>query len=139
MKPVFMYGTEVVGFFNSNKLCKSKEKTLHDMYVSSPLEKLNIHMCKYVLGVGKRTSNIATYGELGRYPLYIDTVLAIIKYWLHINKDAESDKLIKDALQDNHIMFQNKKDCWLSCVYMILKECNLLRFFNNPQAMTDST
>ena len=33
-------------------------------------------------------------------------------------------------------MFQNKKDCWLSCVYMILKECNLLRFFNNPQAMT---
>ena len=136
VKPVLMYGTEVVGFFNSNKLCKSKEKTLHDMYVSSPLEKLNIHMCKYVLGVGKRTSNIATYGELGRYPLYIDTVLAIIKYWLHINEDAESDKLIKDALQDNHVMFQNKKDCWLSCVYMILKECNLLRFFNNPQAMT---
>ena len=33
-------------------------------------------------------------------------------------------------------MFQNKKDCWLSCAYMILKECNLLRFFNNPQAMT---
>ena len=64
--------------------------------------------------------------------MYIDTVLAIIKYWLHINEDAESDKLIKDALQDNHVMFQNKKDCWLSCVYMILKECNLLRFFNNP-------
>ena len=136
VKPVLMYGTEVVRFFNSNKLCKSKEKTLHDMFVSSPLEKLNIHMCKYVLGVGKRTSNIATYGELGRYPLYIDKVLAIIKYWLHINKDAESDKLIKDALQDNHVMLQNKKDCWLSCVYMILKECNLLRFFNNPQAMT---
>ena len=133
VKPVLMYGTEVVGFFNSNKLCKSKEKTLHDMYVSSPLEKLNIHMCKYVLGFGKRTSNIATFGELGWFPLYIDTVLAIIMYWLHINKDAESDKLIKDALQDNHVMFQNKKDCWLSCVYMILKECN---FFNNPQAMT---
>ena len=56
---------------------------------------------------------------------------------MHFNEDAESDKLIKDALQDNHVMFQNKKDCWLSCVYMILKECNLLRFFNNPQAMTN--
>ena len=67
------------------------------MYVSSPLEKLNTHICECVLGFGKKTSNITTYGELGRYPLYIDTVLAIIKYWLHINKDAEIDKLIKDA------------------------------------------
>ena len=77
------------------------------------IEKLNIHMCKYVLhvGVGKKTSNIATYGELGRYPLYTDTVLAIIKYWLHINKDANTDKLIKYALQDNYVMFQNKKEC----------------------------
>ena len=75
-------------------------------------------MCKYVLGVGKRMSNIATYGELGQYPLYIDTVLAIFKYWLHINKDAETDKLIKDALQDNHVMFQNKKDCWLRCLFI---------------------
>ena len=71
------------------------------MYVASPLEKLNFHMCKYVLGVGKKTSNIATYGELSRYPFYIDTVLAIIKCWLHISKDAETDKLVKDALQDN--------------------------------------
>ena len=47
--------------------------------------------------VGKKTSNITTYGELGRYLLYIDTVLAIIKYWLHMNKDAKIDKLIKDA------------------------------------------
>ena len=89
-----MYCTEVVGFFNSNRLWKSKVKTLCDMYVNSPLEKLNIHMCKYVLGVGKKTSNIAVHGELCRYPLYIDTVLAIIKYWLHINKDIETNTLV---------------------------------------------
>ena len=71
------------------------------MYVSSPLEKLNIHICKYVLGVGKKTSNIATYGEL------VYTVMAIIKYWLHIYKYAETDKLVKDALQDNYVTFQN--------------------------------
>ena len=76
VKPVLMYGAEVVGTFNSNRLCRSKEKTLKDMYVNSPLEKLNVHMCKYVLGVGKKTTNIAVYGELGRYPLYTDT------YWL---------------------------------------------------------
>ena len=138
VKPVLMYGAEVVGTFNSNRLCRSKEKTLKDMYVNSPLEKLNVHMCKYmyVLGVGKKTTNIAVYGELGRYPLYIDTVLAIVKYWLRLSKESETDQLLKDALQDNYVMFQKKKDCWLNCVYMILKECNLLTFFNNPLAMT---
>ena len=69
VKPVLMYGAEDVGTFNSNRLCKSKEKTLKDMYVNSPLEKLSVHMCKYVLEVGKKTTNIAVYGELGGYPL----------------------------------------------------------------------
>jgi hypothetical protein len=32
-------------------------------------------MGKYVLGVNKRTTNLAVYGELGRYPLYIDTII----------------------------------------------------------------
>ena len=49
---------------------------------------------------------------------------------------TETDTLIKDELQNDYIMFQNKNDCWLSCVYMILTDCNLLRLFNNPQAMT---
>ena len=58
-------------------------------------------MCKYILGVGKKTSNIATYGQLGRYPLYIDSVLANVKYWLRLSKVSVMDTLLKDALQDN--------------------------------------
>ena len=63
------------------------------------------------------------------------TVLPIIRYWLRISKNSETDTLVKDVLQDNYVMFQNKKDCWLSCVYMIMKDFTLLRFFNNSQAM----
>ena len=36
VKPVLMYGAEVVGTFNSIRLCRSKGKTLKDMYVNSP-------------------------------------------------------------------------------------------------------
>jgi hypothetical protein len=39
-------------------------------------------MGKYGLGVNKRTTNLASYGELGRYPLYIDTIISMIKYWV---------------------------------------------------------
>ena len=137
VKPVLTYGAEVVGIFNCNRLCKSKEKTLRDMYIKSPIEKLNIHMCKYILGVGKKISNIATYGELDRYPLYIDTVLAMVKSCLRLSKDSVTDTLLKDALRDNYNLMKNKKDCWLNCAYMILKDCNLLEFFHNPQAMTN--
>ena len=76
-----------------------------------------------------KTTNIAVYGELSRCPLYIDTAWAIVKYWLRLSKESETDKLPKDALQDNYVMFRKKKDCCLNCVYMILKECNLLTFF----------
>jgi hypothetical protein len=48
------------------------------LYSWNPLEKLNISMGKYVLGVNKRTTNLAIYGELGRYPLYIDTIISTI-------------------------------------------------------------
>ena len=51
--------------------------------------------------------------------MYIDTVLPIIRYWLRISKNSETDTLIKDALQDNYVIFQNKKDCWLSCINII--------------------
>ena len=64
-----------------------------------------------------------------RIPLYIDTVLVISKYCTCISKDTETDTLAKDALHDNYVVFQNKKDCWLSCVYMLLKDFNLLRIF----------
>jgi hypothetical protein len=47
---------------------------ISNLYSWNPLEKLNISMGKYVLGVNKRTTNLAIYGELGRYPLYIDTI-----------------------------------------------------------------
>ena len=50
----------------------------------------------------------------------VETILAIIKYRLHISKDAETDTLVKDASQYNYVMFQNKKGCWLSCVYMYM-------------------
>ena len=59
VKPILMYGAEVVETFNRNRVCRSKKKTLKDVYVNSPLEKLNVYMCKYESGVGKKTSNIA--------------------------------------------------------------------------------
>jgi hypothetical protein len=33
-----------------------------------------IKFCKFSLGVGKRTTDIAVLGELGRYPLLLEVI-----------------------------------------------------------------
>jgi hypothetical protein len=40
--------------------------------VLTNFEKLNNGLCKYMLGVHKKSSNLAVKGELGRFPLLIN-------------------------------------------------------------------
>ena len=73
VKPVLLYASEIVGLFNNNKNVGVNSNndshfiSISNLYSRNPLEKLNISMGKYVLGVNKRTTNLAIYGELGRY------------------------------------------------------------------------
>ena len=41
-----------------------------------------MYACKKALSVSQKTPNAMIYGELGRYPLYINTVMKSEKYWL---------------------------------------------------------
>ena len=41
------------------------------IYIYIIPEKVHIKFCKYILGTNKFTSNDATRGELGRYPIAI--------------------------------------------------------------------
>ena len=34
--------------------------------------------------ISQKTPNTMIYGELGRYPLYINTVIKAVKYWLKL-------------------------------------------------------
>ena len=43
-------------------------------------------------------------GELGRYPLYIDIIISMIKYWIHLHDDTSSP-ILRAALDENYGMF----------------------------------
>ncbi len=51
---------------------------------SKELERIHLKFCKCILGVKISTSNAAVYGDLGRYPLYINRYVRILKYWFKI-------------------------------------------------------
>ena len=44
------------------------------------VERMHIRFCKRILNVKLSTSIVGIYGELGRYPLYINQYIHIVKY-----------------------------------------------------------
>jgi hypothetical protein len=40
----------------------------------------HVKILEYILGVNRKTTNIAVMSELGRYPIYFSVILAMLKY-----------------------------------------------------------
>ena len=60
------------------------------------IEKVHTFACKKLLGVSTRTPNTLIYGEVGRYPLYIDCTIKALKYWYKLLQ-LEDNRLPKLA------------------------------------------
>ena len=56
-----------------NKINK-EERFLFNLSKNMKQENVHIKFGKFSLGVGKRTTNIAVLGELGRYPLLLEVI-----------------------------------------------------------------
>jgi hypothetical protein len=60
VKPVLLYASEIVGLFNNNKNVgvnsNNDSHFISNLYSRNPLEKLNIPMGKYLLGVKKKNN-----------------------------------------------------------------------------------
>ena len=75
VKPILIYGIELWGCLKQG---------LND---KNPIEKLNIKLCKHILGVTKRTSNVGCRCELGRKQLHISGFKTTIDNWFRIIND----------------------------------------------------
>jgi hypothetical protein len=61
IKPIALYGVEIWGLLTPAMLKKKLE--LYDLFKNWEYEKLNLKFCKYLLGVNKRSTNIAVLSE----------------------------------------------------------------------------
>ena len=48
---------------------------------SKEIERVHLKFCKLILNIRMNSCSIGVYGELARYPLYIQWYYRIIKYW----------------------------------------------------------
>ena len=74
------------------------------------LKKRHINFCKFILQVNNKTTNVALYGELGRYPLYINILKQACKYLNHIQCAPEDSLLGKAYMYEEAKILRNRKD-----------------------------
>ena len=85
------------------------------------IERVHLFACKRFLHVRNRTTNDIVYGELGRYPLYINTLIRFVKFWFRLLKQPDnfySKKAYKMLLN----LHNNGSKNWVSQVELALCE-----------------
>jgi len=121
IKPVLLYGCEIWSpidlTYRRNKYPLNEKasflKEQRDkipfitkfMNKDDPIERLHLKFCKLTLGVHSKSSNLAVYSELGRYPLFIDQLVQCMKYINYIENETKNSflKKVYANLYENNI------------------------------------
>ena len=102
IQPILLYSAELWGL---NKL--------------EHFKKIHMLACKRFLGVPGRTPNKMIYGELARYPLYINSYCACMRYWFKLLQ-MDASRLPNKAYQMLQNMDSVGVHCWVSKIREIL-------------------
>jgi len=98
VQPVLLYSAEVWGLRRIDSV-----------------EKVHTLACKRFLKVHMKVPNKLVYGETGRFPLYVNSSVRCIKYWLKILK-MDASRLPHQAYTMLVNLDNRGKSCWASLV-----------------------
>jgi hypothetical protein len=127
VSPILFYGCEVWAPFLFKNLKSDNFQTLSD---STYIEKINVKLCKYILGVNKNATNTAVKAELGQFPLCIKALQLSLKYW-HRFYTVDPNSLVKKAYIESLMTIHTKHIGWSSCIHNLLKTLDLEDTWNN--------
>ena len=107
---ILNYSSEVWGY------TKSKE-----------IQRVHLKFCKRILNIRMNSCSIGVYGELARYPLYIQRYYRIIKYWCTLRQANNSIviKLYDSGLADCLLGHTN----WVSNVKTLIDDYGFSNVF----------
>jgi len=80
--------------------------------------KVNLLALKKFSGVEMRTPNDLVYGETNRYPLFVNSAVRCIRYWLKLTR-MEASKLPSKAYRMLQVLDERGKRIWASNVRCI--------------------
>lgn len=106
IQPVVLYGSELWGL---------------DKKVIRHCESLHLFGLKRFLGVDRKTPNDLVYGETNRFPIYINSAVRCVRYWLKLLK-MNSDRLPRKSYEMLYDLDLKGKHNWVSNIRMCLFE-----------------
>ena len=83
------------------------------------IERVHMMACMHFLGVPQKTPNKMVYGGLGRYPLFVNSTLLGLKYWLRVLK-MEDSRVPKQAYKMMISMDESGQKWWITEVKNVL-------------------
>ena len=72
--------------FWTHRSCPLYGSELWGIKARESIEKVHIQACKLFLNVPPHTPNDMVYGELGRFPLYVQAAARCLQYWFRLRR-----------------------------------------------------
>ena len=130
--PIMTYAVEVWGPFLLNKSKCAKSCSLKSTLEHQVLEKLNLHLCKYLLGVSRKSTNDAVRGEMGRLPILLLTVKRWFSFANHAFCSPNDSFLKKSLISNNPAADELEQFSWRSRLLQTLEVSNLIAYPDVP-------
>ena len=122
--PVLLYGAEIWSVLSDQRLKKDIDCDIESL-CDIPQENIHMSFCKFVLGVGKNATHNGIIGELGRFPLYIEATVRLLKYFVRV-KSAPNNSLLNVSYRESVRLHNTGGITWFSNVIRVLKRTNTL-------------
>ena len=135
IKPVCLYNAENLAHLSHHQIesLRGKKVSLLSYMMQAEHTKVQLRFMKFILGVNRSCSNIASLGEVGEFPLLLYGLIALLSFW-HRIANLPSHTLVRQAL-NTQLRDESKSD-WLATVQFLLSELNLSEHLNNPSLAT---
>ena len=118
IEPILTYNCEVTEAYIPNTWDYDKFKT--KIWESShELNKVVLSFLRQLMGVHKKTTNMALMAETGKFPICIKIYTHILKYWLRVQNPK--NKMLYNAYLINHENYLKGQKNWCKIVYYLLK------------------
>ena len=104
INPILTYGSQIwlpLSPFIRSLVTKFTSSSSLDLSLiaKQSFEKVHLRHLKYLLGINRKASNVAAWGECGSFPLFISCFSRCIKYFQRITK-LDDSSLVKAAFKE---------------------------------------
>ena len=127
IEPIATYGSEIWAPYLLHSL---NNENFMQICERSPTEQVLLKICRFILGVHRKSCTAAVKGELGTFPLLINSICAAVKYWSHLHSLGE-DTLAFRSLRENYTLTQQNRLCWLKHIKLLFRKFDLQNYWEN--------